>query len=92
MLALAFRVTPQRQRTFPPSIGGAVVIPPLEALHAVQVATKANMIWDIDRALEDAEVQAMAIQQTVELLSASNYDIEEWKVWLAQHPKRPLKL
>jgi hypothetical protein len=89
MLALAFRITPELPRVFPPSVGGAAIIPSLEPVRAVRVAERAKKLWDIDLALDTQEVRLEAIQGMQQLLEGANYSIEEWKGWLKNLEKRP---
>ena len=44
MLALAFRITPDAPRVFPPNVGGAVAVPALEPARATKVATQARKL------------------------------------------------
>jgi hypothetical protein len=91
MLALAFRIIPDRQRVFAPSIGGATLIPSLEPIRAVRIAERAKNLWDIDNALQDDEqVRTQAVIGSEKLLGGANYNIAAWRNWLAQHEKRPL--
>ncbi|NYT68834.1 PP_RS20740 family protein [Pusillimonas noertemannii] len=91
MLALAFRIIPDGPRVYPPSVGGAAVIPNLEPARAVRVAQRAMRLCDIDDALEkEDDLREAAIAGTQKLLQGSNYDIDEWHKWLATHDKRPL--
>lgn len=91
MLALAFRIIPDAPRVYPPSAGGAAVVPPLEPIRAIRVAERAKRLWDIDDALEnDVELCAEAIDGTRQLLASANYDIKAWQEWLAKHKRRPI--
>lgn len=91
MLALAFRITPDPTRIYPPSTGGAAVVPTLEPARAILVAQRAARVWDIDDALEtDTDLRAEAIAGTRQLLESANYDIDAWRDWLAKHEKRPI--
>lgn len=93
MLALAFRIIPDPQRVYPPSTGGAAVIPALEPARAIRVAQRAMRLWDIDNAIEnEANIRMGAIVGTQKLLRDSNYDIDEWQNWLAKHEKRPMTI
>lgn len=89
MLALAFRITPEPPRVFPPSAGGAAVIPSLEPARAVRVAERAKRLWDIDSALDDKQVRLEAVEGMQRLLEGAHYDIAEWKYWLSKLEKRP---
>lgn len=89
MLALAFRIIPDPRRVYPPSTGGAAVVPTLEPARAIRMAQRAARLWDIDEALEsDATLQEEAISGTRQLLESANYDIDAWRDWLAQHRRR----
>jgi hypothetical protein len=93
MLALAFRIIPDPLRVFRPSIGGAAVVPPLEPVRAVRVVQRAMRLCDIDDALNnEADVRARAVAGTQKLLQEANYDIGEWRNWLAQHETRPMTI
>jgi len=91
MLALAFRIIPDPPRVFSPGVGGAAVIPNLEPQRASRIAVRAARLQDLDHVLEhDADVRDEAVTGTEALLSAANYDLPEWKAWLAQHERRPM--
>ncbi|MDN7439373.1 hypothetical protein QZM64_09410 [Burkholderia cepacia] len=91
MLALAFRIIPDPPRVYPPSTGGAAVVPTLEPARAIRVAQRAARLWDIDKALEnDSDLRTEAITGTQLLLESSNYDIDAWRDWLAKHERRPI--
>lgn len=91
MLALAFRITPDTPRVFPPNVGGAAVVPPLEPVRAAYVAAQAMKLQDLDRALEtEADVRTEAVDGTKALLQSANYDVDEWCKWLAGHERRPM--
>ncbi|MCK5932923.1 MAG: hypothetical protein KAG89_12215 [Fulvimarina manganoxydans] len=93
MLALAFRVIPDRPRVYAPGVGGALMVPNLEPERAERVATRAARLQDLDKALEDEpDVREEAISGTESLLFAANYDLTGWKAWLAQHARRPMKV
>jgi hypothetical protein len=93
MLALAFRITPDQRRVYDPIAGGAAVIPNLEPERAVQVASRASKLVDIDEALEmEADVRLDAVAKTIALLKAANYDVDAWTHWLATHERRPMIL
>lgn len=93
MLALAFRVTPEDIRVYAPNIGGAAVVPDLEPARAVKVATQAVRLQDLDFALEqEADLLREAVEGTTSLLDGANYDLGEWRKWLATHTQRPLVL
>jgi hypothetical protein len=92
MLALAFRITPEPPRVFPPSVGGAAIIPSLEPVRAVRVAERAKRMWDIDAALDDRQVRSEAVQGMQQLLEGANYSIAEWREWLKSLEKRPLMI
>lgn len=89
MLALAFRITPETPRVFPPSAGGATIIPSLEPARAVRVAERAKKLWDIDSALNDEQIRLEAVRGMQQLLEGANYNIAEWKEWLSKLEKRP---
>lgn len=94
MLSLAFRITPDEERVFAPSVGGVgAVIPMLEAKRAVQVASQAMKLRDLDKQLEsDTAVREIAINGIKALLQSARYDIAEWQNWLARHEQRPVVL
>lgn len=93
MLALAFRITPDAPRVFSPNVGGAAVVPPLEPIRAAHVATQAKKLQDLDRVLEtEADVLAEAVDGTKALLHSANYDLGEWRKWLAGHERRPMSV
>lgn len=92
MLALAFRITPELPRVFPPSMGGAAVIPTLEPARATRIAERAKKIWDIDLALSDHQVRSEAVQGMQQLLEGASYNIVEWKSWLKALEKRPITI
>jgi hypothetical protein len=92
MIALAFRITP----------GGPVVFQPgqvqqanlaMEAVRAVRVATRAKAMRDLDGELEaNAEVCEDMARSSGSLLRASNYDMDAYQAWLANHARRPIKI
>jgi len=91
MLAMAFRITPGPPRTFAPGIGGAAIVGDLEPARAIKVATQAQKLQDLDHALDsDGAIRGEAIAGTEALLSAANYDLAAWKIWLAAHEHRPM--
>ncbi|SAL15572.1 hypothetical protein AWB69_00742 [Caballeronia udeis] len=91
MLALAFRVTPDTPRVFAPNVGGAAIVPTLEAARAVYVAAQAMKLQDLDHVLDtEPGVRSVAVDGTKALLQSANYDIDEWSRWLASHDQRPL--
>lgn len=82
MLALAFRISPRKREVVHPSTGGALQVRTLEAKRAVDIAKRAERLWDIDAALEDdPALLDEAVVGTRQLLQASNYDIEAWEEW-----------
>jgi hypothetical protein len=93
MLALAFRITPDPLRVYPPSTGGAAAVPTLEPARAIRVAQRAAQLWDIDEALEnDEDLRTEAITGIQNLLEWANYDIDAWRDWLSKHGRRPITL
>lgn len=93
MLAVAFRITPDSPRFFDPGTGGTALVEELEPARAIRVATRAQRLWDLDTALSDQEdVRVEAVNGTVALLSAANYNLEAWRDWLESHPQRPMSV
>jgi len=93
MLALAFRITPDEPRVFSPTVGGAAVVPPLEPVRAVRVASQAVKLQDLDMAMTAEEkLLDEAVNGTSELLAAANYDVQAWRQWLEGHSKRPVAI
>lgn len=93
MLSLAFRIIPRGLVVQPPSMGGAVVVPLMEAQHAVRVASRAANLWDLDFAIgSDEEVRREAVEGTARLLEEANYDLAAWSRWLASLALRPMNV
>jgi hypothetical protein len=93
MLAVAFRITPDPPRVFDPGTGGTAFVEDLEPARAIRVATRAQNLWDLDAALSDEDdVRVEAVNGTVALLSAANYNLEAWRDWLESHPQRPMSV
>lgn len=91
MLALAFRITPDAMRHFPPSPIGNVSFPALEPARASKVVKRAEKLQDLDQELlTDEVVRLSAIEGTVALLKSAQYDINGWKDWLSKHSTRPM--
>ena len=93
MLAMAFRVTPGDIQMLPPSTGGLASVPDLEPSRAIQVAKQAVKLQDLDNEMQlDPPLTQLAITGMRLLLQAGNYDLDEWRHWLAEHPQRPMIL
>jgi hypothetical protein len=91
MLALAFLITPEPKRIFPPQVGAAVVFPALEPLRAVGIAKRAMQLEDIDGLLAiNAYIRNEAIDGTRALLQSAKFDLDKWREWLAAHHRGPL--
>lgn len=92
MIALAFRITPDGPVVFQP---GQVRQPDLamEAARAVRLATRAQAMRDLDGELEaNAEVRDAMARDSASLLRASNYDMNAYQAWLANHARRPMQI
>ncbi|QBE92501.1 hypothetical protein DRN02_011075 [Sphingomonas paucimobilis] len=92
MIALAFRITPDGPVVFQP---GQVQQPDLavEAVRAVRVAARAQAMRDLDGELEaNAEVRETMARGSASLLRASNYDMDAYQAWLANHARRPMQI
>ena len=92
MIALAFRVTPDGPVVFQP---GQVQQPDpaVEAVRAVRVAARAQAMRDLDGELEaNAEVCEAMARGSASLLRASNYDMDAYQTWLANHARRPMQV
>jgi len=93
MLALAFRVTPDKPRYYPPGIGGQVTVPNLEPGRAIEITKRAGRLWDLDDAIvKDEKIRNEAIEGTKTLLNSANFDLDEWVRWLATHARRPMEV
>jgi len=93
MLALAFRITPDPPRVFPPNIGGAAIVPDLEPARASRVASQAAKLQDLDHALEvELDIRSEAVGGTEALLGSAHYDVTAWRDWLANHERRPMQI
>lgn len=91
MLALAFQISPDPRRVFPPQAGNSVAFPPLESARAVSVAKRAMHLEDIDGLLvANAYIRNEAVEGTKSLLLSARFDIAKWAEWLAQHNRRPM--
>ncbi|MBB1178036.1 hypothetical protein DSM05_02555 [Pseudomonas sp. FW305-3-2-15-E-TSA4] len=91
MLAIAYKITPGPRRLLEP--GQAHQRQPLEVAHAVRVAERTRRLWNIDQAIqEDAELLELAVDGTVSLLAAADYDVEAWRQWVRDHHVRPLAI
>ena len=91
MLAIAFRITPDPPRVFPAGTGGTAAFALLEPARAVRLASQAQKLQDLDHVLANEEsVRLEAVEGTRALLSAANYDVEAWGIWLAEHERRPM--
>lgn len=92
MLALAFRITPAPHVVFQP---GQVPEPNthLELERAIRVAQRARKLRDLDRELEQNHALRLQMaRESASLLGASNYDIDRYCTWLAEHKERPITI
>lgn len=88
MLAIAFRIRPLGRRVFEPGIDAVAVAPP-EPEQAARVARKANGLVDADLLLQtNEEVLREAVQTTEALLHDANFDLEEWRQYVATHRRQ----
>lgn len=93
MLALAFRITPEGLRAMPAGTGGATVLSSLEVDSALYVVEQATKLQDLDLALEnEPELKADAVTSTEGLLGDANYDLDAWRLWMRDHPVRPMQI
>lgn len=93
MLALAFRITPEKPRTFPGGVRGIATFPDLEPERAVYVANQAKKMWNIDEVISThCEIRDLAVKETEDLLKAASYSIPDWRKWLLAHKIRPLQV
>jgi hypothetical protein len=92
MLSLAFLITPVAKRLVPADAGGALHLPPVEVVHANQIARKAGRLGDVDQLLNDLDTLNGLVADSEQLLSRCNYDISRYREWLATHPDRPVNL
>lgn len=92
MIALAFRVTPEGPVVFKP--GQILQLDPaVEAARAVRVAARAQAMRDLDDELDaSAELRDDMARGSASLLRASNYDMDAYRTWLANHARRPLQI
>lgn len=89
MLALAFRITPGQPVIFEP--GGALPAQTFEPGRAAAAARRARKLRDLDAELaNDAGRTLLMAQQSMALLSTSNYDVDAYCDWLAKHTERPV--
>lgn len=91
MLALAFQISPDPRRVFPPQVGNSVAFPDWESVRAVNVAKRAMHLEDIDGLLAaNAYIRNEAVVGTKSLLLSASFDIAKWAEWLAAHKHRPM--
>lgn len=82
MLSVAFRIVPQQKRLMPAD-ATEIAIPPIEVVHANQIARKAGRLGDVDAILHlDAEKLEAFTQESEGLLKLSNYDTSRFRQWL----------
>lgn len=92
MIALAFRVTPDGPVIFQPG-QAPQSDPAVEGVRAVRVASRAQAMRDLDGELEaNAEVREDMARGSASLLRASNYDMDAYRTWLANHARRPIQI
>lgn len=92
MIALAFRVTPDGPVVFKP---GEIhqPDPAVEAARAVNVAARAQRMRDLDGELEaNPDLRDDMARGSASLLRASNYDMNAYRTWLANHARRPMQV
>lgn len=90
MLSLAFLIAPAEKRLVPADAGNALPLPPVEVVHANQIARKAGTLGDVDRLLEDIGTLNGLVAESEQLLTRCNYDISRYREWLETHPERPV--
>lgn len=91
MLALAFQISPDPRRVFPPQVGNSVGFPQLESARAISIAKRAMHLEDIDGLLAaNAYIRNEAVEGTKSLLLSARFDIAKWTEWLASHNRRPM--
>ena len=89
MLALALRITPGRMRLAQP--GQTIAPAPIEPADALQIARRAAKIANLDDEIaKDGALLLRARLETEKLLMINSYDITAYRVWLSEHPIRPI--
>lgn len=92
MIALAFRITPEGPVVFQPG-QVQVIDPAIEVARAIYVAQRAHALRDLDTELDaSTEKRDEMARGSASLLRASNYDIDAYRSWLANHIRRPMQL
>ncbi len=82
MLSLAFRIEPKKKKLIPAGIA-SVSIPPVEVVHANQIARKAGRLGDVDEILRsDATKLEIFTNESENLLRVSNYDVSHFRAWV----------
>lgn len=90
MVALAFRISPQKPRIYGPNVGGSASLPELEVKHGLQMVQKVGRISDLDEEIKDEQLLKRAVSQVEALLDQRHYDLVAWRKWIKGHPLRPI--
>ncbi|MBU1538263.1 MAG: hypothetical protein KKC29_07790 [Alphaproteobacteria bacterium] len=90
MVSVAFRMTPGGLRIHPAAAKPVVVLEQIELADANAIAAKTKAMWNLENGIQDSKVATDAVNGTLRLLEQANYDLEAWKLWLQNHPIRPM--